>query len=87
VGRTILPVSSALALVSYPFLRTLRAIDTRTFGLVGFLAGVLVWFGIWSNGPAGNIYFGSPWISPFLVGGLAGCAGGLAYGRHHSREP
>ncbi len=81
------PVSSVIASCAYPFLRTLRAIDQRAFGVAGFLVGVLVWFGIWWNGPAGNIYFGSPWISPWLVGGPAGYAGGLAFARHLPHEP
>jgi hypothetical protein len=79
------PVSSVVATCAYPFLRALQAIDQRLFGVVGFLVGVLVWSVIWWNGPTGNLYFGS-WISVLVVGGPAGCAGGLAFARHLSRE-
>ena len=78
------PVSSVVATCAYPFLRTLRAADQRTFGVVGFLVGALVWLGMWWTGPTGNLYFGS-WISLFLVGGLSGCAGGLAFAQQLHR--
>jgi hypothetical protein len=75
------PVSAAIATCAYPFLRTLQAPDRGVFGAVGFLIGALVWLCIWWNGPIGNLFFGS-WISMFAIGGLAGCAGGLAFARH-----
>jgi hypothetical protein len=75
------PASSVMAVCAYPFLRTLDAADKRAFGIVGFLVGVLVWSALWWNAPTGNLYFGS-WISFFVVGGPAGCAGGLAFARH-----
>ena len=72
------PVSSVIATCTYPFLHTIRAAGQKTFGVVGFSVGALVWLGMWWTGPTGNLYFGS-WISCFVVGGLAGCAGGLAF--------
>ena len=80
------PVTSVIAACTFPFPRILRAADRRTFGIVGFLIGVLVWFGLVRNGPTGNLYFGSAWISPWLVGGPAGLAGGLAFARHLPKE-
>ena len=78
------PVSSVIATCVYPFLHTIRAADQRAFGVVGFLVGALVWLGMWWAGPTGNLYFGS-WISLFVVGGLSGCAGGLAFAQHLHR--
>jgi|SRR5262245_565287 len=75
------PISAAMAICTYPFLRTLRGADRRVFGGVGFCVGALVWLCLWWTGPPGNLYFGS-WISVFGVGGLAGCAAGLAFARH-----
>jgi hypothetical protein len=80
-----IPVSAIMAACAYPFLRTLGAVDRRMFGMVGFLVGVLVWSVLVWNTPTGNLYFGS-WISLFLIGGPAGCAGGLALGRHLQKE-
>jgi hypothetical protein len=59
------PVSSVIAICTYPFLRTIRAADQRVSGFVGFLVGALVWLGMWRLGPTGNLYFGS-WISVFV---------------------
>jgi hypothetical protein len=78
------PVSSVIATCAYPFLHTIRAADQRAFGVVGFLVGALVWLGMWWAGPTGNLYFGS-WISLFVVGGLSGCAGGLAFAQQLHR--
>jgi hypothetical protein len=75
-----LPVTSAVVLCAFPFLHTLQAAGRRVFGVVGFLVGALVWAGLWWGSPPGNIYFGS-WMSWFIIGGLAGCAGGLAFAR------
>jgi ABC-type tungstate transport system substrate-binding protein len=75
------PLSFVIAMCAFPFLRTLQAAGERAFGVVGFVAGMLVWSAIWWNGPPGHIYFGS-WISSFIIGGSAGCAGGLAFARH-----
>jgi hypothetical protein len=80
-----IPVSSVMVACAYPFLRTLRAVDRRVFGVVGFLVGVLVWSILVWNAPTWNLYFGS-WISLFLIGGPAGCAGSLAFARHLPRE-
>ena len=80
------PVSSVIAACAYPFLRPLRAVDHRAIGIAGCLVGVLVWLGMSWNGPAENLYFGSPWISPFVVGGPAGYAGGLAFARNLRAE-
>jgi hypothetical protein len=77
------PVSALLAACAYPFLNTLRGTDPRVFGIVGFLIGACVWLALFWNYPTGNLYFGS-WISFFVVGGPAGCAGGLAFARHLS---
>jgi hypothetical protein len=77
-------VSSVIATCAYPFLNTIRAADQRTFGVVGFLVGALVWLGMWWTGPTGNLYFGY-WISVFVVGGLSGCAGGLAFAQQLHR--
>jgi hypothetical protein len=83
------PVSSIIAVCAFPFLRALQAAGPRAFGAVGFLVGVFlcfVWSAMWWNA-GGNIYFGS-WNSSltlgglFIVGGFAGCAGGLAFARH-----
>jgi hypothetical protein len=76
-----LPVTSIFVLCAFPFLRTLQAIGQRVFGVAGFLVGALVWAGLWWGVPPGNIYFGS-WMSWFIIGGCAGCAGGLAFARH-----
>ena len=75
------PVSLVVGMCSYPFLRGLRAMDRRAFGIVGFLVGLLVWLGAWWGAPPVNLYFGS-WMSSFVIGGLTGCAGGLAFARH-----
>jgi hypothetical protein len=48
------PVSAAIAICTYPFLRTLRGADRRVFGAVGFCVGALVWLWLWWNGPPGN---------------------------------
>src|SRR5262249_19799797 len=80
------PVSFVVATCTYPFLHRLRPIDRIAFGTAGFLVGLLVWFGVWWDGPPGNLFFGS-WISLFLVGGPAGYAGGLAFARHLPRAP
>lgn len=72
------PVSSVIAMCAYPFLRIVRAADNWTFGIAGFLVGAIVWSVIWWNGPPGNLYFGS-WMSVFVIGGLAGCAGGFGF--------
>ena len=53
------PVSAAIAIYTYPFLRTLRAADRKVFGAVGFCVGALVWLCLWWTGPPGNMYFGS----------------------------
>jgi hypothetical protein len=79
-----IPVSSVIATCAYPFLHTLRAADERAFGVVGFLVGALIWLGLWWTGPTGNLYFGS-WISVFVVGGVAGCAGGIAFAQQFNR--
>ena len=78
------PVSSVVATCAYPFLRTLRAADQRTFGVVGFLVGAFVWLGLWRSGPTGNLYFGS-WISVFAIGGISGGAGGIAFAQQFNR--
>jgi len=78
------PVSSVIATCAYPFLNTVRAADQRAFGVVGFLVGALVWLGMWWTGPTGNLYFGS-WTSVFVVGGLSGWAGGLAFAQQLHR--
>lgn len=78
------PVSSVIAACAYPFLRTLRAADQRVFGVVGFLIGALIWLGLWWTGPTGNLYFGS-WISVFVIGGVSGCAGGIAFAQQFNR--
>jgi hypothetical protein len=78
------PVSSVIATCAYPLLHIIRAADQRAFGVVGFLVGALVWLGMWWAGPTGNLYFGS-WISLFVVGGLSGCAGGLAFAQQLHR--
>jgi len=75
------PVSFVIAICAFPFLGTLQAAGERAFAVIGLVVGVFVWPGIWWNAPAGNIYFGS-WISSFIVGSSAGCAGGLAFARH-----
>src|SRR5262249_20759065 len=76
-----IPVSFMVATCAYPFLHRLRTVDRIAFGMAGFLVGLLVWLGVRWDGPPGNLYFGS-WISLFVVGGLAGYAGGLAFARH-----
>jgi hypothetical protein len=78
------PVSSVIATCVYPFLHIIRDTDQRAFGVIGFLVGALVWLGMWWTGPIGNLYFGSL-ISLFVVGGLAGCAGGLAFAQQLHR--
>jgi hypothetical protein len=75
-----LPVTSVVALCAFPFLPTLQAAGRGVFGVVGFLVGALVWAGLWWKAPPDNIVFGS-WMSWFIIGGLAGCAGGLAFAR------
>src|SRR5579872_5972782 len=74
------PVSFIVAICAYPFLRGLRGATRKAFGITGFLVGSLVWFGVWWGVPQGNLFFGS-WISVLVIGGLAGSAGGLAFGR------
>jgi hypothetical protein len=76
-----MPVSVSVGMCSYPFLRGLGAVNRRAFAIAGFLVGSLVWLGAWWNGPPGNLYFGF-WISSFVIGGPAGCAGGLAFAQH-----
>jgi hypothetical protein len=80
-----IPVTLVVGACAYPFLNTIRTTDQRVFGVVGFLVGTLVWLGLWWTGPAGNLYFGS-WISVFVVGGLSGCAGGLAFFKQLHRK-
>jgi hypothetical protein len=81
-----IPVSSVIAACMYPFMQTIRGVDQRVFGVVGFAVGALIWLGMWWPGYAGNLYFGS-WVSCFLVGGPAGCAGGLAFAQQlHQRQ-
>jgi hypothetical protein len=75
-----LPVTFVVVLCAFPFLPTLQAAGRRAFGVAGFLVGALVWAGLWWGSPPGNIYFGS-WMSSFIIGGPAGCAGGLALAR------
>jgi hypothetical protein len=77
------PLVLVITLCVYPFLNSVRAADRRVFGMVGFLIGALVWLGLWWAGPTGNLYFGS-WISVPVIGGLAGCAGGLAFAQRLS---
>jgi hypothetical protein len=74
------PVSLVAGAFAYLYLNSIRDTDRRAFGIVGFVVGTLIWFGLSSTAPAGNFYFGS-WISVFVIGGLAGCAGGLAFYR------
>lgn len=76
-----IPTAAIVAACAYPFARNLKVADTRLFGAAGFSIGALVWLAIWWNGYQGNLYFGS-WISVLAIGGLAGCAGGRAFGRH-----
>jgi hypothetical protein len=76
-----LPVTSVVVLCAFPFLRTFQAVGQRASGVIGFVVGALVWASLWWGYPPGNIYFGS-WMSWFIIGGLAGCAGGLAFARH-----
>lgn len=78
------PASLVIGACAYPFLNTIRAVDHWAFGIVGFVVGTLIWLGLSSTGPAGNLYFES-WISVFVIGGFAGCAGGLAFSRQLRR--
>ena len=82
------PVSLIVATCAYPFLRWLQGAGRKAFGIAGFLVGSLVWLGMW-RGVApyqeGNLFFGS-WISVFVIGGLAGYAGGLAFARNLPRR-
>src|SRR4051812_46855399 len=78
-----IPVSGLVVLCAYPLLRRRERIDRKVSCLVGFLIGVLIWLGLFWNGPTGNLYFGS-WFSAFAIAGLAGGAGGLAFARHFS---
>jgi hypothetical protein len=73
------PVSAVVVLCAYPFLHELRTAGGTVSGIVRSLTGALVWADLWWIAP--NINFGS-WMSWFIVGGLAGCAGGLAFARH-----
>src|SRR5262249_22330035 len=81
-----IPVSFIVAMCAYPFLRWLQGVDRNAFGIAGFLAGSLVWL-CWRGLGAdpGNLVFGS-WISVFVIGGLAGYAGGLAFARNLPRR-
>jgi hypothetical protein len=79
-----IPISLAIATCAYPFLRTIRVASQRAFGFVGFLVGTSVWLALWWSVPTGNLYFGS-WISAFVVGGVSGCAGGIAFARQFNR--
>ena len=79
------PVSFIVATCAYPFLRGLQGVGRNAFGIAGFLVGSLVWLGWRGVGAHGNLYFGS-WISVFVIGGLAGCAGGLAFARNLPRS-
>ena len=79
-----IPVSFIVATCAYPFLRGLQGVDRKAFGIAGFLVGSLVWVGVWRL-PQGNLFFGS-WISVFVIGGLAGYAGGLAFARNLPRS-
>jgi hypothetical protein len=78
------PVSFIVATCAYPFLRGLQGGGRKAFGIAGFLVGSLVWVGVWRL-PQGNLFFGS-WISVFVIGGLAGYAGGLAFARNLPRR-
>jgi hypothetical protein len=78
------PVSVIVATCAYPFLRWLQGGDRKAFGIAGFFVGSLVWVGVWRL-PQGNLFFGS-WISVFVIGGLAGYAGGLAFARNLPRR-
>jgi hypothetical protein len=74
------PVSLVAATFAYPILRRRPAISRHAFGVCGFLVGLLVWLAIWTARPPDDPIWGS-WLSVFVVGGLAGCAGGLAFGQ------
>jgi hypothetical protein len=80
------PVSFVVATCAYPFLRGLQGAGRKAFGIAGFLVGSLVWLG-WRGAGAnpGNLFFGSL-ISVFVIGGLAGSAGGLAFARDLPRR-
>ena len=80
------PVSLIVATCAYPFLRWLQGVDRNAFGIAGFLIGSLVWLS-WRGLGAdpGNLFFGS-WISVFVIGGVAGYAGGLAFARNLPRR-
>jgi len=80
------PVSLIVATCAYPFLRWLQGVDRNAFGIAGFLVGSLVWL-CWRGLGADpdNLFFGS-WISVFVIGGLAGYAGGLAFARNLPRR-
>jgi hypothetical protein len=76
------PVSLIVATCAYPFLRWLQGVDRKAFGIAGFLVGSLVWLcwrGLGTD--PGNLFFGS-WIPVFVIGGLAGYAGGLAFAQN-----
>ena len=79
------PVSFIVATCAYPFLRRLQRVDRKAFGIAGFLVGSLVWLGLWWGVPRENLLFGS-WISALAIGGIAGCAGGLAFARNLTRR-
>jgi hypothetical protein len=79
------PVSAAVAVCAYPFLRILEGMHASVFGIVGICVGTLVWLWMWWAGPPGNLYFGS-WISVFAIGGLAACAAGFAFARQLLRR-
>ena len=79
------PVSFIVALCAYPFLRRLQGSGRKTPGFAGFLVGSLVWLGLWWGVPRENLLFGS-WISALAIGGIAGCAGGLAFARNLTRR-
>jgi hypothetical protein len=80
------PVSFIVAICAHPFLRRLQGGGRKAFGIAGFLVGSLVWLGWRSVGAdPGNLYFGSL-ISVFVIGGLAGYAGGLAFARDLPRR-
>jgi hypothetical protein len=80
------PVTFIVTMCAYPFLRRLRGGGRKTYGIAGFLVGSLVWLGLWWSVPQDeSLIFGS-WISALAIGGLAGCAGGLAFARNLPRR-
>jgi hypothetical protein len=80
-----IPVSFIVVTFAYPFLRELQGGGPKAFGIAGFLVGSLAWLGWRGVGAQDNLFFGS-WISVFVIGGLAGYAGGLAFARNLPRR-